>query len=228
MNVLAFDVHATPKLHRAAPLAPLLREQGEARGAAWDLLVSEHELTEKDWQDFFPAQVAPPHEEAPTWDTALTGDSLQRACDSVCAMLDEFDEPPFTVQRLAELVVEPQAHYHTRSKYLAALSRVLAVSPVAPGAPSRPTQEDSPVFRMRASSESTPMYAPIPFLAPAVERAGTAGSAGAAAVSEDLGVPSGPIDELDSTEARGAVTDVVHPLSAATHIDVPEKRARTD
>ncbi|WFD20278.1 hypothetical protein MCAP1_002522 [Malassezia caprae] len=221
LNVYAFDAHATPILHRAAPLAPLLREQG-ARGAAWDLLVSEHELDERDWQDFFPAHVAPPNDDAPTWDTVLEGQALERACSDVCAMLDEFDEPPFTLQRLAELLVEPHEHYHTRSKYLAALARVLSVSPVAQ-APSAPAAPDSPVFRMRASSESTPIYAPIPFLAPVAK----AGGAGAPPVPEGLGVPPGPIDELDSTEARGAVTDVVQPLSATTHVDVPEKRART-
>jgi len=224
LNVDAFDAHVTPILHRAAPLAPLMREQGGAHGAAWDLLVSEHELDEKDWQGFFPAHVAPPNEDAPTWDTVLEGPSLERTCGDVCAMLDEFDELPFTVQRLAELLVEPRAHYHTRSKYLAALARVLAVSPVAQ-APSTPAAPDSPVFRVRASSESTPMYAPIPFLAPPVAKAG---GAGAAPVPEGLGVPPGPIDELDSTEARGAVTDVVQPLSAATQVDVPEKRARTN
>lgn len=226
LNVDAFDAHAAPILHRAAPLAPLLREQPEARGAAWDLLVTEHEIHEKDWQDFFPALAAPPNEDAPTWDTVLEGSSLERVCGDVCAMLDEFDEPPFTMQRLAELLIEPQAHYHTRSKYLAALSRVLAVSPV-PHAPSGPDTPDSPAFRVRASSETTPMYAPIPFLATPTVHASGAGGAGAAPVSEGLGVPSGPIDELDSTEARGAVTDVVQPLSAATHVDVPDKRART-
>ena len=156
----------------------------------------------------------------------LEGSSLERVCGDVCAMLDEFDEPPFTMQRLAELLIEPQAHYHTRSKYLAALSRVLAVSPV-PHAPSGPDTPGSPAFRVRASSETTPMYAPIPFLATPTVHASGAGGAGAAPVSEGLGVPSGPIDELDSTEARGAVTDVVQPLSAATHVDVPDKRART-
>lgn len=222
-NVKHFDAHATPSLHRAAPLAPLLREQrdGAARGASWDLLVAEHEIQDQDLHDFFPAHTAPP-KDASSWDVVLEGAPLDRACEDVCAMLDELDGPPFTVQRLAELLMDPQAHYHTRSKYLAALSRVLAISPIAEAAPSS-VAPDTPVFRMRASSEVLPIYSPIPFLAPSVSSAGVADT-----TPESLGVPPGPIDELDSTEARGVVGQEVHPLSAATHVDIPDKRARTE
>ena len=43
--------------------------------------------------------------------------------------------PPYTVQRLAELVLRPSSHYRTLPSYLRALDRVLSVSSTADGFP---------------------------------------------------------------------------------------------
>ena len=125
-NVRAFPVHTEPHLHKAAPLADLLRDDPtliERPSAAIELLMTEHDITPDDTRGFVPARAPPPSAAWPTWDAALDGSHVDRVCEHVCAMLDDFDAPPCTMQRVAELLLEPTKQYHTRSKYLGALRR---------------------------------------------------------------------------------------------------------
>lgn len=145
-NVRAFPVHTEPHLHKAAPLADLLRDDPtliERPSAAIELLMTEHDITPDDTRGFVPARAPPPSAAWPTWDAALDGSHVDRVCEHVCAMLDDFDAPPCTMQRVAELLLEPTKQYHTRSKYLGALRRVLGVTGTlrqAPTSPPRPAQ----------------------------------------------------------------------------------------
>lgn len=144
-NVQAFEVRTQPHLHKAAPLADLLRDDPaliERPSAAMELLMTEHDIAPEDTQGFYPARAPPPSAAWPTWDAALDGSHVDRVCDHVCAMLDDFDAPPCTMQRVAELLLEPTKQYHTRSKYLGALRRALGVTGTlrqAPMPPPRPT-----------------------------------------------------------------------------------------
>ena len=106
-NVRAFPVHTEPHLHKAAPLADLLRDDPtliERPSAAIELLMTEHDITPDDTRGFVPARAPPPSAAWPTWDTALDGSHVDRVCEHVCAMLDDFDAPPCTMQRVAELL----------------------------------------------------------------------------------------------------------------------------
>ena len=106
-NVRAFPVHTEPHLHKAAPLADLLRDDPtliERPSAAIELLMTEHDITPDDTRGFVPARAPPPSAAWPTWDAALDGSHVDRVCEHVCAMLDDFDAPPCTMQRVAELL----------------------------------------------------------------------------------------------------------------------------
>lgn len=191
-NVLAFEARTKPHLHKAAPLADLLRDDPaaltERPSAAIELIMTEHDIATEDTHGFFPARAPPPSAAWPTWDAALDGSDLDRICDYVCAMVDDFDAPPCTMQRIAELLLEPTKQYHTRSKYLGALRRALGVTGTLRKAPTSPPRLAVP------------------------------GGA------HDAIVPSGRVDELDSSTAHGTVTSTVQPLSAATLVDTPKRQ----
>ena len=201
------------------------------------LLMDEHGIDASDLHDFYPARTSPPP--SGTWDVRLDGEALAQAERSVCEALDEFDTaPPATVQRLAELVLRPT--YTTRSKYLAALERVVRVSGTlraydAAGGDgdggdgdASDAALDPPWAQSRAASaEAEPIFSPIPFLhggADAPEDAPTQRAAGLAAPGDAEAVyrvPEGRVDELDTAEApetHGGVADRVAPLSAATSV----------
>ncbi len=52
--------------------------------------------------------------------------------DYVLAALNSFDRPPFTIQRIAEVIVEPQAQYSSTHKLLNSLEKLLSVSTTLP------------------------------------------------------------------------------------------------
>ncbi|SPO21043.1 uncharacterized protein UTRI_00520 [Ustilago trichophora] len=57
------------------------------------------------------------------------------------SMLDDFDlQPPFTIQRLAELMVDPTAHYNSAVKWISALKRCLSVTATRDAFPISPVQ----------------------------------------------------------------------------------------
>ena len=64
---------------------------------------------------------------------ALAGDeSYQQSCNRLYALLAQFEGPPFTVQRLCELLSTPHKHHRTKLKLLAALDKLLSVTSVVP------------------------------------------------------------------------------------------------
>jgi hypothetical protein len=62
---------------------------------------------------------------------ALAGDvSYQESCNRLYTLLSAFDGPPFTVQRLCELLSTPHKHHRTKFKLLSALDKLLSVTSV--------------------------------------------------------------------------------------------------
>ena len=47
--------------------------------------------------------------------------------EELIARLEEFGGPPFTLQRLCELLLEPRRHFRTRSKFAFACGKLLTV-----------------------------------------------------------------------------------------------------
>ncbi|KAI0046700.1 hypothetical protein FA95DRAFT_1572978 [Auriscalpium vulgare] len=90
--------------------------------------------------------------------------------ESLFAQLDTFDGPPFTIQRVAELLVRPKESYRSVGKYLRALERGLYVTSPWDSFPPLPPQPTQPLISSTAlaftptSVPSTPLFSPIPFL----------------------------------------------------------------
>ncbi|WFD43513.1 hypothetical protein MPSI1_002175 [Malassezia psittaci] len=256
-NVMNIPVNSTPVLHRAAPLAEWLREEAQQdehpSEAARELLLEEHEILASDLQDFYPARQASPKSE--NWETRIENQALDQHISPIISSLKAFEtSPPATVQRLAELVLEP--NYKTRSKYLNALSRVVGVSMTLDAYDELDDQEakddqhdenwgDSTWSKTPASnSTEEPIYSPIPFLQ--TTAASDEPSNALKQHEEPLvlhgdkdavyRVPDGRVDELDTAdkqEQHGGVASHAEPLTAATSVpsnpdDTNVKRPRSD
>ncbi|KAF8481523.1 PPP4R2-domain-containing protein [Gautieria morchelliformis] len=84
--------------------------------------------------------------------------------------LEDFDsDPPFTIQRLCELCVEPRIHYKAIGKYLRAVERTILVTSTRDMYPSEVDTGDVEMGASFGDNESlrlamTPVFSPIPFL----------------------------------------------------------------
>lgn len=71
--------------------------------------------------------------EGQTGSAPMEEDSLQvepeLTDEELCGRLEDFDGPPFTIQRLCELLLEPRRHYRRRSKFAFACGKLLTVRP---------------------------------------------------------------------------------------------------
>lgn len=103
------------------------------------------------------------------------------------SILPLYSEPPFTVQRLAELTIKPERHYRTAVKYLRAIHRTLQVSSgmssfvqdtyaLSPGpaessllghASTTALNATSPLLQSSPSPTASPLLSPIPWMAAA-------------------------------------------------------------
>ncbi|KDN47259.1 hypothetical protein RSAG8_03738, partial [Rhizoctonia solani AG-8 WAC10335] len=124
------------------------------------------------------------------WDTSsgralpakLNTDEAREELGRIFAYLHDFDSaPPFTVQRLAELVVKPRGHYKNVGKYIRALERTLLVTSTHKDYPldtyaletqngTQPVVGGTGSVSSRASTPGpldvarSPLFTPIPFL----------------------------------------------------------------
>ncbi|WWC89766.1 uncharacterized protein L201_004692 [Kwoniella dendrophila CBS 6074] len=123
----------------------------------------------------------------PGW---MDNEEGKKELEKVVNMLDDMDVPPFTIQRLSELLLEPTKYYSTFGKFVRAIEKTLLVTTQweAPSYTAAPTQQFSvpttrstggsiPSSSSSASSDNgydsestmppgstTPMFSPIPFL----------------------------------------------------------------
>ncbi|GAC95427.1 hypothetical protein PHSY_003003 [Pseudozyma hubeiensis SY62] len=71
----------------------------------------------------------------------LSPDTIDTQTSILYSMLDDFDtQPPFTIQRLCELIVSPTAHYSSAHKWIAAIKRCLSVTATRDAFPISPVQ----------------------------------------------------------------------------------------
>ncbi|PWN19089.1 hypothetical protein BCV69DRAFT_278297 [Microstroma glucosiphilum] len=126
---------------------------------------------------FMAAKTRPPPERYGSWGRRLSKEETAREKLMVFGMLDEFDtSPPFTIQRLCELLLSPQSFVRSGPKFLSSLSRILAMTashadfpPVSPG--TAPTVANGVGAYDRTSGmvgppspNNEPIFSPIPFL----------------------------------------------------------------
>ncbi|RLN38348.1 hypothetical protein BBJ28_00012285 [Nothophytophthora sp. Chile5] len=94
------------------------------------------------------------------WSPTNRNNRFDERCANVTGLLNTFEGPPFTLQRLTEIIMEPEKSYKSLHKLINALEKLLAVSSTiqvvnprtAPAivqqfrSPS-PTEVDSPIAR---------------------------------------------------------------------------------
>mmetsp|Transcript_11453 Transcript_11453/g.31936 ORF Transcript_11453/g.31936 Transcript_11453/m.31936 type:complete len:258 (-) Transcript_11453:874-1647(-) len=56
----------------------------------------------------------------------------QETCSRLYELLESFEGPPFTIQRICELLVRPHQHHKTKRKLLFALDKLLSVTSIVP------------------------------------------------------------------------------------------------
>ncbi|CED85348.1 Protein phosphatase 4 regulatory subunit 2 related protein [Phaffia rhodozyma] len=95
----------------------------------------------------------------------------------VSRLLDEFEsDPPFTIQRLCEILVDPQSIHSNLGKHIRAIERTLLVtSTFQPPSPSnnnsistfltKTNPSNVPGHPISPRNSSAPLFSPIPFLA---------------------------------------------------------------
>ncbi|CAO1620460.1 unnamed protein product [Parajaminaea phylloscopi] len=138
-------------------------------------------MSDADRSTFYPAKTQPSNFGKKSWGRQLTASEREAELSMVFGLLDDFDSsPPFTIQRLAELVLEPRRFVRSAPKYLSSLTRVLGMTashrdfpPVSPGiAPGALSVTSTfaggadAIQRMTGppSPMVAPIFSPIPFL----------------------------------------------------------------
>jgi hypothetical protein len=117
------DVHpsTSPNTATAAlALSSRFQREGDA----------EISIRDADLQAFFPSKRRAPAEWNGSWGRRLnSAEEVDAERRTIFSMLEEFEgQPPFTIQRLSELVLRPTEHHHTLPKYISALKRLLSVT----------------------------------------------------------------------------------------------------
>ncbi|EGN95362.1 hypothetical protein SERLA73DRAFT_186278 [Serpula lacrymans var. lacrymans S7.3] len=151
--------------------------------------------------------------------------------------LHEFDEtPPFTIQRLCELCLQPKQHYRALGKYLRAVEKTLLVTSSWNSFPIESNNNGPNTTSISLSGTirtvpTTPLFSPIPFLHDDARRSKSrspppsplalnAMEAGGPVESLTEGMPQralGLVDELDDPNP-GHMSDHPTALTAVTTV----------
>ncbi|KAF8303276.1 hypothetical protein DL93DRAFT_2090381 [Clavulina sp. PMI_390] len=106
----------------------------------------------------------------------MTKSDAHKKKEYIFQLLDDFeDQPPFTIQRLAELALRPREHFNAVGKYLRALERSLTVTSgwneyrLDTYTATTSNGTAVPSHTNPFSYTSTPLFSPIPFLHPELE-----------------------------------------------------------
>ncbi|KAJ3896577.1 PPP4R2-domain-containing protein [Lentinula edodes] len=148
--------------------------------------------------------------------------------ESIFAQLDTFDsDPPFTIQRICELCVEPKKQYKSIGKYLRAVEKSTLVTSTWAEFPPLTEQEKDANLRSKISTGSqplsipnTPLFSPIPFLHNDARRSKSRSPPPSPLALSSAGPPAplGLVDELDDPRP-GHMSDHPTALSAVTTVD---------
>ncbi|ESK96892.1 methionine aminopeptidase 1 (1) [Moniliophthora roreri MCA 2997] len=133
--------------------------------------------------------------------------------------LDEFDsDPPFTIQRVCELCLQPKKHYKAVGKYLRAVEKSLLVTsskdsfpPITDNDTNNPTRSISISASTSQSTPTTPLFSPIPFLHEDARRSKSRSPPPSPLALSALGPVSGGHPEALGTKALGLVDELDDP-----------------
>jgi len=162
----------------------------------------------------------------------LTAEEAAQFKQVIFDQLEEFEGPPFTIQRVCELCLRPE-QYKFIGKYLRAVEKSLLVTSTSDAFPlSTSTTPNAPgvasmlIGGAALSVPSTPIFSPIPFLHGDARRSQSRSPPPSPLIlaSDPVGsgtVPQGGVegyglvDELDDT-SPGHLSDHLHPISSTT------------
>lgn len=111
-------------------------------------------IRDADIQAFFPSKRRAPPEWGGSWGKRLdTRQDVERERRILFSMLEDFEgQPPFTIQRLSELVLRPTEHHHTLPKYVSAIKRLLSVTATRDAFPAFSSEEEEGEESLTASA----------------------------------------------------------------------------
>jgi serine/threonine-protein phosphatase 4 regulatory subunit 2 len=156
-------------------------------------------------------------------------------------LMRNYSDPPFTIQRLCELCVEPRKHYKAIGKYLRAVERTILVTSTRDMYTSDVDPGDVEMGASFGDNESlrlamTPVFSPIPFLHDDARRSRSpspfelAATRRPSGTHDDLERPAidlsatrhgiGLVDELDDP-MPGHLADHPTPLTTVTSAGPP-------
>ncbi|BFZ64041.1 hypothetical protein YB2330_005179 [Saitoella coloradoensis] len=137
---------------------------------------------------------------------------LQALLSRLISVIQRFTGPPFTVQRIAELIARPREHYSDIGKYLRALERNLSVTSAIDAFPLLPIEPSNDVPRFTdGSSTSGIALTPIAWTS-------------ATAMPSSNGTPS-PMEIADLSHAEKANVAAAgphHPPEGAMPVDASD------
>lgn len=193
-------------------------------------LKSNETTTSPPWPGSFKLPPFPPRErdeQSPGWaqKKILNETDAAEFKQAICSQLDTFDtNPPFTIQRVAELCLRPQKHYKYLGNYLRAVERTILVTSTWDAFPAIPEAQRAPgstTFIPMAinglSAPSTPIFSPIPFLHEDARRSASRSPPPSPLVLPAMSVTSTPTIDLHAgaegaeTKALGLVDEMDDP-----------------
>ncbi|ODQ55852.1 hypothetical protein SAICODRAFT_33193 [Saitoella complicata NRRL Y-17804] len=137
---------------------------------------------------------------------------LQALLSRLISVIERFTGPPFTVQRIAELIARPREHYTDVGKYLRALERNLSVTSTIDAFPLLPIEPTNDVPRFTdGSSTSGVALTAIPWTS-------------ATAMPNSNGTPT-PMETIHSSlaeNANDAAAGPHHPPEGAMPVDASD------
>ncbi|KZT67762.1 hypothetical protein DAEQUDRAFT_380294 [Daedalea quercina L-15889] len=172
----------------------------------------------------------------------LTQQEAAEFKEVILGHFEEFETPPFTIQRVCELMLRPTEQYKHLGKYLRAVERTFLVTstwdafPVSPDKSiNQPAIGTVPVVINALSAPTTPIFSPIPFLhedarrsssrspppsplvLPAIQSGGTSTTMPHAGAEGAAPQALGLVDELDDP-SPGHLSEHPQALSATTDV----------
>lgn len=97
----------------------------------------------------------------------LSEEEAKTIKESIYRLLHEFEGyPPFTIQRICELMIHPKKNFRYLGKYLRAVERTLLVTSTIDVFPVVNPEDSESTFSLAGSlrEATTPLFSPIPFL----------------------------------------------------------------
>jgi serine/threonine-protein phosphatase 4 regulatory subunit 2 len=188
----------------------------------------------------FPPRPPSKHSDVRVYKSLLEPEEAREAEKKTLQLLDQFEEnPPFTIQRVCELALNPREHYRSVGKYLRAVERSLLVTSTwdqytrdTYALDDSTTNPSAIVSNESLRHATTPLFSPIPFHPDNQDTEGEPSSTPPMSpftletkrpLPEEIGPAAlGRVDEMDDpTPGHDHMADHPTAISAVTDLSKP-------